>query len=29
VLGGTSPSALLSQITAIRDDPPPPAAYGT
>jgi peptidoglycan/xylan/chitin deacetylase (PgdA/CDA1 family) len=29
VLGGTSPSALLSEIAAIRDDPPPPAAYGT
>jgi peptidoglycan/xylan/chitin deacetylase (PgdA/CDA1 family) len=29
VLAGTSPSALLSEIAAIRDDPPPPAAYGT
>jgi peptidoglycan/xylan/chitin deacetylase (PgdA/CDA1 family) len=27
VLGGTSPAALLSQIAAIRDDPPAPASY--
>jgi peptidoglycan/xylan/chitin deacetylase (PgdA/CDA1 family) len=27
VLGGTSPEALLSQIAAIRDDPPPPETY--
>jgi len=28
VLGGTSPSALLSLIAAVRDDPPAPASYG-
>jgi hypothetical protein len=27
VLGGTSPQALLSEISAIRSDPPPPASY--
>jgi len=27
VLGGTSPESLLSELTAIRDDPPPPASY--
>jgi peptidoglycan/xylan/chitin deacetylase (PgdA/CDA1 family) len=27
VLGGTSPQALLGEIAAIRDDPPPPASY--
>jgi peptidoglycan/xylan/chitin deacetylase (PgdA/CDA1 family) len=27
VLGGTSPTALLALIAAIRDDPPPPASY--
>ncbi len=27
VLGGTSPEALLGEIAAIRDDPPPPASY--
>jgi peptidoglycan/xylan/chitin deacetylase (PgdA/CDA1 family) len=27
VLGGTSPSALLSLIAAIRDDPPAPSSY--
>ncbi len=27
VLGGTSPQALLSEIAAIREDPPPPASY--
>jgi peptidoglycan/xylan/chitin deacetylase (PgdA/CDA1 family) len=27
VLGGTSPEALLSELAAIRDDPPPPASY--
>jgi len=27
VLGGTSPEALLSQIAAIRHDPPAPASY--
>ena len=27
VLGGTSPSALLSQIAAIRDEPPAPTSY--
>ncbi|HXD55163.1 MAG TPA: polysaccharide deacetylase family protein [Solirubrobacteraceae bacterium] len=27
VLGGTSPQSLLSEIAAIRDDPPPPASY--
>ncbi|HTZ64688.1 MAG TPA: polysaccharide deacetylase family protein [Solirubrobacteraceae bacterium] len=27
VLGGTSPQALLGEIGAIRDDPPPPASY--
>jgi peptidoglycan/xylan/chitin deacetylase (PgdA/CDA1 family) len=27
VLGGTTPSALLSLIAAIRDDPPAPASY--
>jgi peptidoglycan/xylan/chitin deacetylase (PgdA/CDA1 family) len=29
VLGGTSPSELLSEITSIRDDPAPPASYGS
>jgi peptidoglycan/xylan/chitin deacetylase (PgdA/CDA1 family) len=29
VLGGTTPSALLSEITSIRDDPAPPASYGS
>jgi peptidoglycan/xylan/chitin deacetylase (PgdA/CDA1 family) len=28
VLGGISPSALLSLIAAVRDDPPAPASYG-
>jgi peptidoglycan/xylan/chitin deacetylase (PgdA/CDA1 family) len=28
VLGGTSPSALLSLLGAVRDDPPAPASYG-
>jgi peptidoglycan/xylan/chitin deacetylase (PgdA/CDA1 family) len=27
VLGGTSPSALLSEIDSIREDPPAPASY--
>ncbi len=27
VLGGTSPQALLSEIAAIREDPPPPPSY--
>jgi len=27
VLGGTSPEALLSEIAAIREDPPPPSSY--
>jgi len=27
VLGGTSPAALLSELQAIRADPPPPASY--
>jgi peptidoglycan/xylan/chitin deacetylase (PgdA/CDA1 family) len=27
VLGGTSPASLLSEIAAIRDDPPAPEAY--
>jgi len=27
VLGGTSPESLLSELSAIRDDPPPPATY--
>ena len=27
VLGGTSPEALLSELAAIRSDPPPPASY--
>ncbi len=27
VLGGTSPESLLSEITAIREDPSPPASY--
>ena len=27
VLGGTSPEALLSELTAIRNDPSPPASY--
>jgi len=27
VLGGTSPESLLSELSAIRDDPPPPASY--
>jgi len=27
VLGGTSPESLLSEIAAIREDPPPPASY--
>ena len=27
VLGGTSPQELLSQIAAIREDPPAPASY--
>ncbi len=27
VLGGTSPQALLSEIAAIRSDPPPPPSY--
>lgn len=29
VLGGTSPSALLAEIEAIRADPAPPASYGS
>ncbi len=29
VLGGTTPPALLSEIASIRDDPAPPAAYGS
>ena len=29
VLGGTSGSALLAQIAAIREEPAPPASYGT
>jgi peptidoglycan/xylan/chitin deacetylase (PgdA/CDA1 family) len=29
VLGGTSPSSLLSEIASIRDDPSPPASYGS
>jgi peptidoglycan/xylan/chitin deacetylase (PgdA/CDA1 family) len=29
VLGGTSPSELLSEIASIRDDAAPPASYGT
>jgi peptidoglycan/xylan/chitin deacetylase (PgdA/CDA1 family) len=29
VLGGTSPSALLAEIAAIRHDPPPPTFYGS
>jgi peptidoglycan/xylan/chitin deacetylase (PgdA/CDA1 family) len=29
VLGGTSPSELLSEIASIRNDPAPPASYGT
>ena len=29
VLGGTSPSSLLSEIASIRDDPPPPPSYGS
>ena len=28
VLGGTSPQSLLSEIAAIRPNPPPPASYG-
>jgi peptidoglycan/xylan/chitin deacetylase (PgdA/CDA1 family) len=28
VLGGTGPQALLSEIGAIRSNPPPPASYG-
>jgi peptidoglycan/xylan/chitin deacetylase (PgdA/CDA1 family) len=28
VLGGTSPGALLAEITAIRSNPAPPASYG-
>ena len=28
VLGGTSPSALLSLLGEVRDDPPAPASYG-
>ncbi len=28
VLGGTSPQALLSEISAIRSNPPAPASYG-
>jgi peptidoglycan/xylan/chitin deacetylase (PgdA/CDA1 family) len=27
VLSGTTPSALLDQITSVRSDPPPPASY--
>jgi hypothetical protein len=27
VLGGTSPSSLLSEIASIRNDPAPPASY--
>jgi hypothetical protein len=27
VLGGTSAQTLLSELAAIRDDPPPPASY--
>lgn len=27
VLGGTSPESLLSELAAIRNDPPPPASY--
>jgi peptidoglycan/xylan/chitin deacetylase (PgdA/CDA1 family) len=27
VLGGTSPESLLSELQAIRNDPPPPASY--
>ena len=27
VLGGTSPESLLSELSAIRDDPPPPSSY--
>ncbi len=27
VLGGTSPESLLSELSAIRDDPPPPESY--
>ncbi len=27
VLGGTSPQALVAEIAAIRDDPPPPDSY--
>ncbi len=27
VLGGTSPESLLSELAAIRSDPPPPASY--
>jgi peptidoglycan/xylan/chitin deacetylase (PgdA/CDA1 family) len=29
VLGGTSPSQLLAEISSIRSDGPPPASYGT
>ena len=29
VLGGTSPSALLSQISSAQGDGPPPSSYGT
>jgi peptidoglycan/xylan/chitin deacetylase (PgdA/CDA1 family) len=29
VLGGTGPEALLSEIAAIREDPPPPSSYGS
>jgi peptidoglycan/xylan/chitin deacetylase (PgdA/CDA1 family) len=29
VLGGTSPSALLSQISSAQGDVPPPSSYGT
>jgi peptidoglycan/xylan/chitin deacetylase (PgdA/CDA1 family) len=28
VLGGTSAPSLLSEIAAVRNDPPPPASYG-